>query len=148
DALIWSNPTIIGGVTGVRNNNVTFPPHGTLVAGPMPVNVPTARGSSIDSIPAIGPDGQIYVVWEDTSTPGIGRVMFDQLVFDPNQTDPALRLHGVNDTFVNFASGMSKVLADAATSDPGISAADKLKLDNFAALLAGDSRLRATISGY
>jgi outer membrane protein OmpA-like peptidoglycan-associated protein len=74
--------------------------------------------------------------------------MFDELVFDPNQTSPELRLRGVNDVFVNFATGKSKVLADSSAGEPGISAADKQKLDNFAALLAGDSHLRATISGY
>jgi Ca2+-binding RTX toxin-like protein/outer membrane protein OmpA-like peptidoglycan-associated protein len=148
DALTWSNPMIIGGVTGVSTTSVTFPAHGSLPSGGA-VNVPTATGFSIDSIPVIGPDGQIYVVWEDASTQGIERLMFDQLVFDPSQAaNSELRLRGVNDTFVNFASGMSKVLADPATSDPGISAADKVKLDNFAALLAGDSHLRATISGY
>jgi Ca2+-binding RTX toxin-like protein/outer membrane protein OmpA-like peptidoglycan-associated protein len=147
NALTWSNPTIIGGVTGTKNNNVNFPGHGALGGGT--ANVPTATGSSIDSIPVIGPNGEIYVVWEDASTQGIGRVMFDELVFDPNKpANSELRLRGVDDTFVNFATGMSKVLADSSTSDPGISAADKLKLDNFAALLAGDSHLRATISGY
>ncbi len=147
NALTWSKPMIIGGVTGTKNNNVNFPGHGALDGGT--ANVPTATGSSIDSIPVIGPNGEIYVVWEDASTQGIGRVMFDELVFDPNKPATSeLRLRGVNDTFVNFDTGMSKVLADSSTSDPGISAADKLKLDNFAALLAGDSHLRATISGY
>src|SRR5262249_61365635 len=100
------------------------------------------------SIPAIGPNGEIYVVWEDTSVQGIGRVMFDQLVFDPNKpANSELRLRGVNDTFVNFATGKSQVLANSGPGEPGISAPDKHKLAQFAALLAGDSHLRATISG-
>jgi hypothetical protein len=54
DALTWSQPTIIGGVTDTKDNSVTFPPHGSLLSGGA-ANVPTATGSSIDSIPAIGP---------------------------------------------------------------------------------------------
>ncbi|MBI1839836.1 MAG: OmpA family protein [Verrucomicrobia bacterium] len=36
-----------------------------------------AEGDMIDAIPAIGPKGQVYLVWEDTQTRGVGRIMFD-----------------------------------------------------------------------
>src|SRR5262249_33573 len=129
------------------DHNVPFPAHGGLAGGT--ANVPTATGSGIDSIPAIGPKGEIYVVWEDTSVQGIGRGMFDQLLFDPHKPPNShLPLRPLTHTFLNFAAGKSQVLANSGTGEPGISAADKQKLDQFAALLAGDSHLRATISGY
>jgi outer membrane protein OmpA-like peptidoglycan-associated protein/Ca2+-binding RTX toxin-like protein len=34
-------------------------------------------GDSIDSIPTFGPNGEIYVVWEDFSETGVGKIMFD-----------------------------------------------------------------------
>ena len=34
-------------------------------------------GSRIDSIPTFGPNGEIYIVWEDYALAGVSRIMFD-----------------------------------------------------------------------
>ncbi|HSB88198.1 MAG TPA: calcium-binding protein, partial [Ilumatobacteraceae bacterium] len=60
DGLIWSAPVRIGSATGADNTN-----H----------NQPTAH--QIDSIPTFGPNGEIYVVWEDTGEADRSKIMFD-----------------------------------------------------------------------
>ena len=112
DALTWTTPVVVGGLTS-----------GSSTAAP--------EGNSIDSIPAVGPNGEIYVVWEEFGTQNQSKIMFD-VSFDGGVT-----WGGGNDTQVFFASDESALTAD-----------DLAILDDFAGLLNADPTLVVTIAGY
>ncbi len=112
DGLSWSTPTKVGGMDA-----------GSSAAAP--------SGHSIDSMPFFGPDGQIYVAWEEYGTAGVSNLMFDSSL----------------DGGVTWGGGLDKTIYfDTAVF--ALSDADKLALDPIADALNGDAQLRATIAGY
>ncbi|OLD63636.1 MAG: hypothetical protein AUI47_08595, partial [Acidobacteria bacterium 13_1_40CM_2_68_5] len=60
NGVVWSVPVQVGGETR-----------------PTPTSAP-AGGHSIDSIPTVGPNGEIYIVWEEFGTAGQSRIKFDR----------------------------------------------------------------------
>ena len=93
-------------------------------------------GSSIDSIPAFGPAGQIYVIWEEYGTSGVSKIMFDV------STDGGLTWGvGGHDDAVYFPN-----LGDDEVDD--LTAADQQKLADLAALMVADPSLVLTIEGH
>src|SRR5262249_49403425 len=147
DGASWSTPTIIGGIT--EDNTLGTPPFSVdtlaTVHGVANVPVTTAGGRSSAPIPMVGPNGEIYVVWEERGPDGRARIMFDAS-YDGGQNWGGGQDKLSHDAFVNFGTGFSAVLPTG--SDPGISAADLQKLNDLATLLQGDASLRLTISGY
>lgn len=117
DGVTWSTPVAVSNAAG-GSSTEDLPP----------------SGRAIDAIPAIGANGNIYVVWEDFSVQNVSKIMFDVSI------DGGAHWGGGNDKTVLWDTNKSAI------SD--LSAADVLKLDQFAALLKADPQLVATISGY
>ncbi len=116
DGLIWTAPVVVGGLLAGKGSPVAEP-----------------SGSSIDAIPSFGPNGEIYVVWEDfgNSNDGASRIKFD------SSLDGGVRWGGGHDAKVFFATAESALTPD-----------DEAILDTFANVLNANPLLIATIAGY
>lgn len=126
DGIAWSTPAVIGGMTG------------TALTG----NLAVPTGFSIDAIPKVGPNGEIYVIWEDASTTGIGRLMFD-VSFDGGVTWGG----GLDtDDRIYFDTGVFNI--NSALSDATRTAAQLAYLDTVATALVADRSLMVTVSGF
>ena len=114
DGLTWTAPVVVGGLLA-----------GSSTAAP--------SGSSIDAIPSLGPNGEIYVAWEDfgNSNDGLARIKFD------SSLDGGLTWGGGHDAKVFFDTAESALTPD-----------DKVILDTFASVLDANPLLIATIAGY
>jgi Ca2+-binding RTX toxin-like protein len=88
--------------------------------------------TAIDSVPAFGPNGEIYVVWENYSDVGVSKIMFD-ISLDGGETWGL----GGQEASVFFDTGLSNLTDD-----------DKVTLDAFAALLEADESIVVTIEGH
>jgi outer membrane protein OmpA-like peptidoglycan-associated protein len=76
-AVAWQRANVIFVSTSLDGINWT-PPHRVGNAHEADSdNSNQHLGDSIDSIPTFGPNGEIYVVWEDFSETGVGKIMFD-----------------------------------------------------------------------
>ncbi|MBF8301150.1 MAG: OmpA-like protein, partial [Acidobacteria bacterium] len=117
DGLLWSAPAVVGNRTG-----------GSSTTGP--------SGHGIDSIPAFGPDGEIYVVWEDVGETGALKLVFD-VSYDGGQTWGV----GGHDLTVHFPNSDEDEIGD-------LTLADLDALDAFAEVLKADLTLVASIEGH
>jgi Ca2+-binding RTX toxin-like protein len=116
DGLTWTAPVVVGGLTG-----------GSSTAQP--------TGTSIDAIPSFGPNGEIYVVWEEYGTSGVSHLMFDVSL------DGGATWGGGEDETVLFATAEFDLTPE---DDP-----DEIQtLNAFAALLTGNPQLVVTVAGY
>ena len=123
DGLAWSDPVVIGGLDR------------TTPASPVPLGqVPQQRGTAIDSVPTFGPNGEIFVTWEEYPAAGVGRIMFDAS-FDGGKT------WGAGQDIKVFFDSAESAIAD-------LTAADRTRLDAFAALMVADRQLVATVAGF
>ncbi len=113
DGVAWSAPVAVSNVTSGSSTDLP------------------AGDFAIDSIPAIGPNGEIYVVWENVAVQNQSKIMFD-VSFDGGVT-----WGGGHDTQVLFATAESALTAD-----------DRVTLDAFAALLNADPTLVVSIAGH
>ena len=119
NGLVWTAPVVVGGLLAGKGSPVAEP-----------------SGSSIDAIPSFGPDGEIYVAWEDfgDASDGVSRIKFDSSL----------------DGGVTWGGGVDRTVywdtSDFLISD--LSLADQAKLDNVAAAMIANPLLIATIAGY
>jgi hypothetical protein len=120
DGIVWAPPQAIGNVTGGSGGTTPVQPSGT----------------AIDAIPTFGPNGEIYVVWEDYGETGVSKVMFD-VSLDGGVTWGV----GGNDVTVYFIDTGEDAITDLLESDVD-------KLDALAGLLKSDPQLVATIEGH
>ncbi|TMH43509.1 MAG: hypothetical protein E6H54_11135, partial [Betaproteobacteria bacterium] len=115
DGLTWCAPVIVGGVDGHRDNGDLRAP----------------SGHSIDAIPRFGPNGELYVVWEEWGTAGVSHVMFD-VSYDGGKT---------------WGGGLDqKVFFD--TDKSNLDSGDKLVLDQTISMLKADPTLIVTVAGH
>ncbi|HMC68384.1 MAG TPA: OmpA family protein, partial [Mycobacteriales bacterium] len=116
----WSTPAIVGGIEGTIATG----------DGTDPGAYRAPSGHSIDAIPRFGPNGELYVVWEEWGTTGVSHVMFD-VSYDGGKT-----WGGGWDQRVFFDTDKSDLQSD-----------DKLVLEQTIALLKADPTLHVTIVG-
>src|SRR6185436_18002941 len=118
DGVTWESPVIVGGMDGATSGHVPAPR-------------PSPTGHSIDAIPAVGPNGEIYVVWEDYSQTGSTKVVYD-VSYDGGKT-----WGGHWDQHVFFDHDSFVLESD-----------DKYVLDQVASLLLADPTLVITLAGH